>query len=70
MRFPYMTMPNNVKVTPKLINPQATNIFVKPLCSIQGLMANGMPILKAFLRKATPVNASPVICSQLVLIDS
>lgn len=62
MRFPYQTIPSRVRLTPRLMSPQARNIFVSPLRCIHGVMANGMPMLKAFRRKAMPVKASPVIC--------
>lgn len=61
IRFPYTTIPTSVIVTPRLINPHAMNIFVSPFVSIHGVIANGMPMLNAFRRKAMPVNASPVI---------
>jgi hypothetical protein len=50
-----------VSVIARLINPHAMNIFWGPERCIQGVMANGIPMLIALRRNATPVNASPVI---------
>jgi hypothetical protein len=51
-----------VSVIAKLMKPHAINIFCGPERCIQGVMANGIPMLIALRRNATPVNASPVIC--------
>jgi hypothetical protein len=40
--------------------PQVMNMLCKPLCWIQGWIANGMPMLTALRRNAIPVKASPV----------
>jgi hypothetical protein len=50
-----------VMVIARLINAQVMNMFLSPLCFIQGEMAKGMPMLIALRRNATPVKASPVI---------
>jgi len=59
-------LPQNIigiirEVIAREINPQAINIFWSPSRSIQGEIANGIPILTALRMNAIPVKASPVI---------
>ena len=63
IRLPQITIGTIVKVIAKLMNPHAMNMFCAPDRDSHGLIAKGMPILMAFRMKATPVKASPVICS-------
>ena len=46
--------------TARQTKPLVINMLFKPLCWIQGWIANGIPMLTALRRNEIPVKASPV----------